>query len=334
MGNKMLTVSVAAYNVASFLRETLESCVIPEVLDDLEVIVVNDGSTDETARIAEEYQKRYPLTFRLINKENGGYGTTVNRSIEEAEGKYFKLLDGDDRFNQKGLRQLVEFLRQTDADWVITRRIKYADGTDEKEEESPLWLKFCDRIYQPEEIADSRFSSVIGMWQVTVRTEILKQRMMKLPEHRLYTDQLFVYYQMSHIRSIAFLNYSVYEYRIGREEQSVSRTSSVKHADERIENLRMMLGDYALHHKEYGLNREFIAHRLMNYYCQGILLYCMLPVSRDHRTSIMKLEKKCKSETPDVYYGVYHYRRMIPLLRYTHYYAYYLLARRELCLPI
>ena len=114
MGNKMLTVSVAAYNVASFLRETLESCVIPEVLDDLEVIVVNDGSTDETARIAEEYQKRYPLTFRLINKENGGYGTTVNRSIEEAKGKYFKLLDGDDRFNQKGLRQLVEFLRQTD----------------------------------------------------------------------------------------------------------------------------------------------------------------------------------------------------------------------------
>ena len=78
---KTLTVSVAAYNVAAFLRDTLSSCAVPEVLEDLEVLIVNDGSTDETVRIAEEFCSRYPGTFRLINKENGGYGSTVNTAV-------------------------------------------------------------------------------------------------------------------------------------------------------------------------------------------------------------------------------------------------------------
>ena len=94
--DKILTVSVAAYNVEKFIRNTLDSCIAEEIMTDLEVLVVDDGATDATAEIVREYEDKYPQTFRLIHKENGGYGTTVNRSMQEASGKYFRLLDGED----------------------------------------------------------------------------------------------------------------------------------------------------------------------------------------------------------------------------------------------
>ena len=89
---KLLTVSIAAYHVEDYLRETLDSFLIPEVTDQLEVLIVNDGSGEGVNEIAREYQTNYPDVFRLIDKENGGHGSTVNRGIEEAAGKYFKTV--------------------------------------------------------------------------------------------------------------------------------------------------------------------------------------------------------------------------------------------------
>ena len=83
---KLLSVSIAAYNVEGYLKKALESLAVPEVLDRLEVIIVNDGSKDGTLSVAKEYVERYPNTFRLIDKENGGYGSTVNASLSVAQG--------------------------------------------------------------------------------------------------------------------------------------------------------------------------------------------------------------------------------------------------------
>ena len=94
---KLLTISVAAYKVERYLPETLDSFLIPSVREQLEVLIINDGSGEAISEIAREYEKKYPQIFRLIEKENGGHGSTVNRGIEEAQGKYFKTVDGDDR---------------------------------------------------------------------------------------------------------------------------------------------------------------------------------------------------------------------------------------------
>ena len=104
---KILSVSIASYNVEKFIRKALDSCCIPEIMDRLEVLVVNDGSTDGTLQIAREYEKQYPQTFRVIDKKNGGYGSTVNASIQAATGKYFRLLDGDDWFDRDGLVKMI-----------------------------------------------------------------------------------------------------------------------------------------------------------------------------------------------------------------------------------
>ena len=92
---KLLTVSIASYNVEAFLRKTLDSCIVPELMDELEVLIVNDGSKDSTPEIAREYEAAYPETFRLIDTNIGGYGSTVNLSMQEARGTFYKLLDGD-----------------------------------------------------------------------------------------------------------------------------------------------------------------------------------------------------------------------------------------------
>ena len=97
---KILTVTVPSYNVEKFLENTLDSFVDERVLDDIEVLIVDDGSKDKTAEIGRKYEEKYPDTFRVISKENGGHGSTINRGIGEAKGKYFKVVDGDPKFNK------------------------------------------------------------------------------------------------------------------------------------------------------------------------------------------------------------------------------------------
>ena len=117
--DKILTISVAAYNSEGWLTRCLDSFVIDEVMDKLEVIIVNDGSTDGTHDIASEYCSRYPDVFRLIDKKNSGHGSTINTSLKAATGKYYKLVDSDDWVEKAGLIKLVHALEKTDADLVL-----------------------------------------------------------------------------------------------------------------------------------------------------------------------------------------------------------------------
>lgn len=145
---KILTVTVPSYNVEKFLENTLDSFVDERVLDDIEVLIVDDGSKDKTAEIGRKYEEKYPDTFRVISKENGGHGSTINRGIGEAKGKYFKVVDGDDWVDQDGFAELIQRLKTCDADYVFTNYYEVNDVTGElnpvtfpeirKEEQMPL----------------------------------------------------------------------------------------------------------------------------------------------------------------------------------------------------
>lgn len=117
---KILTISIAAYNVADYIRGTLDSLICQDCMDDLEILVVDDGGRDETLQIVKEYEEKYPHSIFGIHKENGGYGSVINTSIRRATGKYFKQLDGDDWFETENLCDFVNLLRSIDADYVVT----------------------------------------------------------------------------------------------------------------------------------------------------------------------------------------------------------------------
>ena len=109
MNQKILTVSIAAYNVSKYLDEALEPFTNSVYKDELEILIVDDGSKDDTAEIAKKYEERYPNTFKLVTKENGGWGSTLNKGIEIGTGKYFKQLDGDDWFDKDNLEDYLKW---------------------------------------------------------------------------------------------------------------------------------------------------------------------------------------------------------------------------------
>ena len=110
---KVLTVLVPTYNVEKYLRRCLDSLLLPEVFEEIEVLVVNDGSKDGSADIARAYEKKYPQTVVFVDKENGGHGSTINVGIEKAQGTYFKVLDSDDWVN---IGDFIEFVKRLKED--------------------------------------------------------------------------------------------------------------------------------------------------------------------------------------------------------------------------
>ena len=117
--NKLLTISIAAYNVEMYIEKLLDSIIDSGKLDEIEVLVVNDGSKDKTVEITNKYVKRYPNSIYLINKPNGGHGSTINTGIKNAHGKYFKAIDGDDWIDSTNLAKLIENMKKTNSDLIL-----------------------------------------------------------------------------------------------------------------------------------------------------------------------------------------------------------------------
>ena len=117
---KILSISVAAYNLESMIRQCLDSFVHPEILEKVEVLVTDDGSKDHTREIVKEYEEKYPGTFKLIAQKNAGPGSTVNSGIAHASGKYFRMVDGDDWVNTKDMPAYLDYLETHDTDMVCT----------------------------------------------------------------------------------------------------------------------------------------------------------------------------------------------------------------------
>lgn len=293
---KILTVSVAAYNVEKYIRKTLDSLIVPEILDKLEVLVVDDGSTDNTLAIAKEYEEKYPNTFRAVHKENGGYGSTINYSVIYAKGKYFKQLDGDDWFHTDMLLSFVELLERVDTDCVYTQRIDCYETTDKQFTVGHLnyltegKYKFCD----------TEFIDIISMHETTIKTKILQEMNLNITEHCFYTDIEFVSLPIPYLQNFYVWHSPIYMYRLGREGQSVSVVGWKKHYKEletvfwRILNIYNALDESEVHKRQ-----------LLMYWLRVIVVgllrrYCVLLFSKEHFKEIRNFERKLRSECPEV----------------------------------
>lgn len=299
---KILTVSVAAYNVAKTIVRTLDSCCAEGVREQLEVIIINDGSKDETVSVVESYCSHYPDTFKLINKGNGGYGSTLNYSMKIATGKYFRPLDGDDWFDEEGIRKLVDFLTNSDADLVVTGRMLCREaGTHEHSVAS--WEK---------NISADRYANTLSvsellpfrneMWRCTIRTDILKEYPFELPEHCLYTDALFVAYPLLHVKTVAFLDYDVYCYHVGDDEQSVSIKSRIAHVKESYAVFEAMYEYYCKHKKDKLPGVQLLAMRTaQSFHNHLIRPTVLLPASAENLKFIRNWDMKLKQESPELF---------------------------------
>lgn len=240
MKEKILSISVAAYNVQNTLAETLESFLVSSVIDDIEVIVVNDGSNDKTLSIANEYRTKYPETFIVIDKENGGHGSTINASMRIARGKYYKIVDGDDWVYSANLESYIQQLKECDADIVSTDFVEYYEkNATEKLVRNAVFSDGITRDIE-EYIGKRQFA----MHEIAVRTSILRKNNVLISENCFYVDHEFMQYSIGFANTLCELDNCIYKYRIGSQGQSVSPINRKKRIKDQIWVLEDLLKWY------------------------------------------------------------------------------------------
>mgnify|MGYP000215957081 CR=1 FL=1 len=260
--DKILTVSIAAYNVEKTIEECLDSFLPSRYFDDLEILVINDGSNDNTANIVSKYEKKYPDTIHLINKVNGGHGSTLNKSLELATGKFYKAVDGDDWVDTKELDKLCDCLKNTNADLVVDNNYKevYPDHT----RLISLKTKYIfEKIYQFDELFQlgNNYEDNLFVLQIsTVRTQCLRDVDMKIQEHCFYVDTELYFYIGLSVQKVLFLDSCTYRYRLSNSGQSVSAEGYYNHIEDLIKVEKNLLHLYSLyeHRIKSRVRREYL----------------------------------------------------------------------------
>ena len=257
--DKTLTIVIPSYNVSKYLPEILPTYFVPAILKDLEILIVNDGSKDNTADIAETFAEKYPDTITVINKENGGHGSTINTGINNAHGKYFKVIDGDDWVDSANLAEFISKLKLYDADIVLNSFTRVMEGTGEKEVKRIQGLKqgfvypFLDILPV---IRDS-----YAMHGTTFLTEQFKKAE-KIDEHCFYVDLEYLLYPIPYLRSAIYFDIPVYQYRVGSSEQSMSLKNMQKNRSMHERVIFSLLGMLPLKNSCDSHLEEFILYRI------------------------------------------------------------------------
>lgn len=245
---KVLSVIIPAYNIEQYIEKCLESFLGFD--NEIEVLLIDDGSSDQTSIIGKKYSLLYPNLIQYFCKENGGHGSTINMGMEKAKGKYFIVVDGDDWVDKKGLEQLVSKLNKLDVDLIITnytRRLK-----DKKEIIEYKDVQY-DKIYQFSELEIEKYYFVLA--SICYRKETLDKVKLELFEKTYYVDVQYILKPMIMVQNVVFLDINLYQYRIGREGQSISKLNMVKNYNDHKKVVLDMLEFYTIQ-KEQNMGRQ------------------------------------------------------------------------------
>ena len=294
---KILTVSVACYNLKQMIEDNIKSFCESSVRDKIELLIIDDGSTDNTVEFVRKWVKEYPNTVKLIAKENGGPGSTVNCGIKNATGKYFRMLDGDDMAMTENLEGFIRMLENTDADMVISNFCLMSNETKEIYDKTNFKLeegvvKSFDEVYK---------NLPFEMHAITYKTSILKDNNITL-DNCFYTDTQYLLYPIPYVSTVMHFDGIIYVYRIGNQGQSVSLSSKIKNRAQH----ELVFFNNVKYYERHKFNitkskRYYICKRLgrMAYNQTKILLH--LPRSKESKNELKKFFKKLKTESKDVY---------------------------------
>lgn len=243
---KLLTITVPCYNSEAYMEKCVES-LLPGG-EDVEILIVDDGSTDKTGEIADRYAKDYPSIVRVIHQENGGHGEAVNTGIQNATGIYFKVVDSDDWVRQDSYMKILDALRNIVGgsqiiDMVISNFVYEKEGKKRKKVVAFKHVLPDEEMFTWDEVGHFHISQYFLMHSVIYRTRLLIECGIVLPKHTFYVDNLFVFEPLPYVQYMYYVDTNFYRYYIGREDQSVHESVMIKRVDQQIKVNKLMI-DY------------------------------------------------------------------------------------------
>ena len=246
---KYISFAIPCYNSQDYMAHAIES-ILPGG-EDVEIIIVNDGSKDDTLKIAREYEGKYPDIVRVVDKENGGHGDAVTAGLTHASGSYFKVVDSDDWVDEESLHKILALLRRfqdegEEIDMLVSNYVYEKVGVEHKKCIHYRNVLPQDEIFHWQDIGHFRIDQYILMHSVIYRTDLLKLIQLRLPKHTFYVDNIYVYYPLPHVRKMYYLDVDFYRYYIGREDQSVNEKVMISRVDQQIYVTKTMIDMYDL----------------------------------------------------------------------------------------
>lgn len=244
-----------------YLNKCLDSLLIPE-LDAIEVLVVNDGSKDRSSEIAHEYESRYPNSFKVIDKENGNYGSCINTAIQVAKGRYAKILDADDYYNTLALRQFISYLPNITSDAIFTDFVTVNMNNEIVSKSCLSKLDFNEELsYTFADHKEKLYNYPFYMHQITYKTSFLRDIKFRQTEGISYTDNQWVILPLSSCNTFSFIFIELYQYLLGREGQTMSLQ---EYSNKYVNHLQIIVNDSLKYYSEqkYLPNRDFFIQKI------------------------------------------------------------------------
>ena len=301
--NIVITLLVPVYNTEKYIRRCIDSVLIDEINDKIEILVISDGSKDGSVEIVKEYAAKYPDTVKLVEKENGGHGSTINKGIELASGKYFRVLDSDDWFDISAFKKFVNLLEKTDCDLVVS---DYSEEFIYEHREVPHYHNFLTpgKVYRFDEMKLSEFQGeYFTLATSTYKTDVIREAGVQLDEKTFYVDMEYNIEAITKVYDFVYFDLNLYKYYIGRPEQSISVESTVRHKMDHDKVTRKMVAYYETQRNKVSeVKLKYM--RMMNQYMihTHYTIFCTYdPDKRDAREKIQAFDSFLKETSPELY---------------------------------
>lgn len=300
---KLLTVAIPCYNSQDYMKHAVETALVGG--EDIEIIIVDDGSKDETAAIADELVKEYPSIIRAVHQENGGHGQAVNTGLKNAKGLYYKVLDSDDWLDRDALLKVMDLIRSFVEDGVtvdmVLANYVYEKPSLHKHKIIRYTSAFPEnQVFGWSDVKHFKISQNILMHSVIYRTKLLRECKLELPKHTFYVDNIFVYQPLPSVKRMYYLNVDLYRYFIGRDDQSVNEQVMIGRIDQQLKVNEIMIESHDLSRVRNKKLRDY----MVKYLTMMMTVSSVLLIKEGSEESLAKraeLWQYLKEASPSMY---------------------------------
>ena len=260
---KLISFAIPSYNSQEYMDRAIETLLTGG--DDVEIIIVNDGSKDETGKIADEYAAKYPDIIKAVHQENGGHGQGVNTGLEHATGMYYKVVDSDDWVNEDALQKVISSLKELSKENLDLMIVNYVYEKVNLGKQKPIDYKSAlpvGKLFTWDDIKHFRIYQYILMHSAIYRTQLLRDCRLELPKHTFYVDNIFVYQPLPYVKSMYYLDVDFYRYFIGRDDQSVNEEVMMRRIDQQIRVTKIIIDSHDVMNLESKKLRDYMTNYL------------------------------------------------------------------------